>query len=146
MIYRLPAQPPVRAYAVAALLCLGGAGLLLGTLAASWPGWVSVAAVLLLLLGLGLVTAAEVVRRRQGVEVELSDQGYVIRGAGEPLRGTWDGVTKVTQSASGGLTLHHGDDARTRLLPSGYVPTAQLALLGRDIARHLDRSRGYGGI
>lgn len=130
--------PPLRAYAIAAILSAAGAlvavaGLLNGSSLAVFLG------ALVLASGLVLLGATVASVRRYRVSVDLDERGYEIHGSGGDQSGSWDDVTRVTRSADGNqLTFHQGDERRTVLVGRG------VATIEGDVARYLDINRGYG--
>jgi hypothetical protein len=78
------------------------------------------------------------------VEVVLDENGYRVAGPFLPRSGTWDEVTRVTR-ANQQVILYGRDGTRTVIaLPRGGA--GDLDALGTDIARLLDRHRGYGSV
>ena len=137
----LTPRPPIPALVVAAaadvlavlLIGTGGAG---GWVGLPVLGWV------LLLVGSALVVWVSLGWQRTRVRVVLDDDGYRIGGPDGERRGSWGEVTRVTGGPDR-LVLHHGDERRTVLVdPRGG--SAGLTVLGDEMARFLDRSRGYG--
>lgn len=134
-------RPPVRAFAVAAVLALAGAGVAV----IPAPG---LGQTLLIILGLlcivgavALVVAAVTAARRQRVVVELGETGYKVDGPSGISTGTWTDVTRVTASP-GRITLHQGDDERVHLVAAtGQTP--QLDAIASAISKRLDADRGY---
>jgi len=127
--------------AVAALLAVAGAALIVAGAATRLPGAVIVLGWVLLVGAVALVVVATVSWRRMRVSIELTDDGYVITGPDAREEGTWDEVTKVTQSPTT-LVIHHGPERRVRLVSQRGV-TAEMVHLTGDLARRLDASRGY---
>jgi len=134
-------RPPVRAFALAAVLALAGAGALIITS----EGWlrtmlivVGIALVVLAVLLLALALAGV---RRQRVTVHLDDAGYRVDSPAGVRSGAWADVTRVT-TAPGRITLHQGDAERVHLVaPNGQVP--QFEAIEQAISKHLDADRGY---
>lgn len=134
-------RPPVRAFALAALLVVLGAALAVLPDALHWPVALIVLGVVLIVAGLGLLWVAVNAMRTMRVRVVLDDQGFRVEGPGEPRQGSWTDITRVTRSP-GRITLHRRDGGQTHLVvPRGG--SADLAALGADIVRRLDASRGY---
>ena len=134
-------RPPVRAFALAAVLALAGAGALIITS----EGWlrpmlivVGIALVVLAVLLLALALAGV---RRQRVTVHLDAAGYRVASPAGVRSGAWADVTRVT-TTPGRITLHQGDAERVHLVaPSGQVP--QFEAIEQAISKHLDADRGY---
>ncbi len=137
-------RPPIRAFALAAALCVVGAVLTV-VLAANdaGVGWI-VFAVVVLVLGLALLAAAGYSLVRLRTYVDLTDEGWTVRGPGDRRSGSWDDVTKVTISYNGAhITMHHGQVARTHIIAPGNIASEEMKALAADIAKYLDASRGY---
>ena len=132
-----PVQP-LRAYALAAILAtVGAVVVVLGNVGGSI--WVVSLGALILACGLVLLGATVSSVRRYKVWVDLDEKGYAIHASTGDHTGDWADVTRVTRTVDGTqLTLHHDDERRT-LLVGRDVTT-----LESDIARYLDKSRGYG--
>jgi hypothetical protein len=130
--------PPLRAYALAAILSALGAVILVAGLMGGGIWIVSLGA-LILAGGLVLLGAALASVRRYRVSVDLDEHGYAIHGSVGDQSGSWDDVTRVTRSADGNqLTFHQGDERRTVLVGRGVTT------IEGDVARYLDINRGYG--
>ncbi len=130
--------PPLRAYALAAVLsALGAVVLVAGMMSGSI--WIDALGALILASGLVLLGATALSVRRYRVSVDLDEHGYAIHGSVGDQVGSWADVTRVTRSADGNqLTFHQGDERRTVLVGRGVTT------LEGDVARYLDMNRGYG--
>ncbi len=132
---------PVRAFGLAALLALVGAGLGVAGEWAGWPVFWPVLGAVLMVAGFALLAWAYVAARRQRVTIHLADDGYrIVEPTGERA-GTWAQVSRLT-GAPGVLTLHLGDDERVQLVTSPDKIEA-LDAVASDIGRRLDADRGY---
>jgi hypothetical protein len=130
--------PPLRAYALAAVLsAIGAVVLVAGMMSGSI--WIDALGALILASGLVLLGATALSVRRYRVSVDLDEHGYAIHGSVGDQVGSWKDVTRVTRSADGNqLTFHQGDERRTVLVGRGVTT------LEGDVARYLDMNRGYG--
>ena len=130
--------PPLRAYALVAVLSAAGSVVLVAGLLGT-SIWVVALGALFLASGLVMLGATAASVRRYRVSVDLDEHGYAIHGSGGDQSGSWDDVTRVTRSADGNqLTFHQGDDRRTVLVGRGVTT------IEGDVARYLDINRGYG--
>ena len=130
--------PPLRAYALAAVLSATGAVVLVAGLMSD-SIWIVALGALILSSGLVMLGAAAASVRRYRVTVDLDEHGYAIHGSVGDQSGAWDEVTRVTRSADGNqLTFHQGDERRTVLVGRGVTT------IEGDVARYLDINRGYG--
>lgn len=137
-------SPPIRGFAIAAVISLVGAVLLVVGSARHWAtGWIVLVTVVLA-LGIALAVMAGWSMAHMKLLVDLDDTGYHIHGAGQDRRGRWSDVTKaaLTESRSR-LTLYHGQVGRTHIVRPGVGDPAEMDELAADIARRLDASRGY---
>ena len=131
--------PPLRSYLVAAILAAIGAVMVLSS-GFGKNVWLLVFGSLVLADGLVLVLMTTISSHRARVAVDLDESGYVIHTREGDVHGSWDQVTRVTRSADGTqLVFHQGDERRLVLI--GRDVTS----LESDVARYLDRNRGYGG-
>ncbi len=132
--------PPLRSYLVAAVLATLGA-LMVGGSGLGTNLWLLVFGALVLADGLVLVLMTTISARRARVAVDLDESGYVIHSHQGDVRGTWDQVTRVTRSADGTeLVFHQGDERRLILIGR------EVTSLETDVARYLDKNRGYGSM
>lgn len=141
--YVLRPRPPIRAFAMAAVLSLVGAGLLVGfgsrgVLGGQIAGWI-VLGVGLLLGVIGLVSM-----RTMRVLVDLDDEGFRVHGPGVDKRSDWSSITKVVSADDGArLIFHHGAIERTHLWCPMGAGDPQMQALAEDVARRLDAANGY---
>ena len=134
-------RPPVRAFAVAAVLALVGAGVAVIPAPGLWQTLLIICGLVLIVGAIVLVVAALSAARRQRVMVELGEQGYRVDAPDGVRTGTWADVKRVT-AAPGRITLHQGDDERVHpVVPSGQTP--QLEAIAAAISKRLDDDRGY---
>jgi hypothetical protein len=132
--------PPLRSYLVAAILAILGAAMVLSSGFGRNP-WLLVFGALVLADGLVLVLMTTISARRARVAVDLDEVGYVVHSREGDVRGTWDQVTRVTRSADGTqLVFHQGDERRLVLIGR------EVTSLESDVARYLDKNRGYGSV
>ena len=130
--------PPLRSYLVAAILAILGAVMVLGSGFGKSP-WLLVFGALVLADGLALVLVTTISSHRARVAVDLDESGYVIHSHEGDVHGTWDKVTRVTRSADGTqIVFHQGDEHRLVLIGR------EVTKLETDVARYLDKNRGYG--
>lgn len=142
--YDLVPPPPVRAYAIAGLVALVGAGLTVTARASGWGTGVVAIGLALLATGVVLLVAAVLAIRRLRVRVHLFDDGFRVTGPAGEREGAWSDIIKVTLSADGHrLTLHHTPERRTYLVTPHGPNDPELERLGMAIARRLDADRGY---
>ena len=141
--YTIASRPPVRAFLVAAVCSLLGAGAIV--LAASggwklvWDVVLTILGVLLLIVGLALMGLAWWTMRRMSVTLTLDDTGFRLRGGEQLRRGEWLDVMQVTRSEDGShVTIYHGPERRTHLL---FDRTDQVDAVLDDMTRRLKRSR-----
>ncbi len=130
--------PPLRAYALAAILsAMGALVLVVGLMGGSI--WIVSLGALILACGLVMFGATVLSVWRYRVSVDLDEHGYAIHGSVGDQSGSWEDVTRVTRSADGNqLTFHQGDERRTVLVGRGVTT------IEGDVARYLDINRGYG--
>jgi len=131
---------PLRSYFVAAILAILGAAMVTGSGFGRNP-WLLVFGALVLADGLVLILMTTLSARRARVAVDLDQVGYVIHSQEGDVRGAWDQVTRVTRSADGTqLVFHQGDERRLVLIGR------EVTSLESDVARYLDKNRGYGSM
>lgn len=134
-------RPPVRAFALAAVLALAGAAVVLIPSEGALRTALVLIAVVLLACAVLLIGLAVLAPRRQRVTVHLDEAGYRVESAAGVREGAWQDVTRVTR-APGRITLHHGPGERVHLIvPEGQLP--QFEAIARSISQHLDDDRGY---
>lgn len=136
-------RPPVRAFAIAAVLAVVGAVLML---AGDMLKWGTVGLVIgLTVIGLGVVLGLAGVgaMMRMRVTVELDDEGFTVLGPEGERSGAWSDVLRVTQSTSGRkITFHNRDLSKLHLL--SHSEGVEMARLRAAIVEQLDANRGYG--
>lgn len=141
--YVIKPQPPVRAFAIAAVLSLLGAGLVVAALVLTWH-WVAIAVgVVVLAAGLVLLAAGTFSMRAREVTLTLSEDGYELASIAGVESGHWRDVTRVTQTLDRRqITIFEGDDVRRHLLfaPGAARPDERLIA---DLAARLDAAKGY---
>lgn len=134
-------RPPVRAFAVAAVLALLGAGAVVVPVTGVAQTVLVVVGIVLLVLAALLLVLAFTSSRRQKVTVHLDESGYRVDSPSGVRLGAWADVTRVT-TAPGRITLHQGDDERVHLVaPAGQLP--QFEAIEQAISQRLDDDRGY---
>lgn len=139
--YTIRPRPPLRAFALAAVLAVAGAALVVAAKIWSWHMAVIIVGVLLLVGSMGLITSALRVPLGLTVRVAFSEDGYSVEKAGQVRTGRWSEVTRVT-SEPGHITFHLADEQRFHLL-FAHEAREQQPELEADITRRLDNSRGY---
>lgn len=133
----LKPEPPLRAFAIAAVLSLLGGLLLVLALQNGWHAVIQVLFGLMLAAGIALFVAAVVAMARLGVRITLTDEGYRVTGTNQTHEGKWIDVSKVTQAVQGAhITIYHGNVRRTHLIfPGGraqeQVPEVIDAIMDR---------------
>lgn len=138
----LKPRPPLRAFAIAAVLSLVGAVLLVLALQNSWHVIVAVLAGLTLAGGIVLFAIAVVAMGWLGVRITLTDEGYHISGTNQEHHGRWDDVTKVTQAIEGAhVTIYHGNVRRTHLIFPGGPAQEQMPEVVAEITKRLTKGR-----
>ncbi len=142
--YTLKPRLPMRAFVLAALLSILGAGLVVVAASQNWAGWAVGIGIFIIALGVCAVLLAVGSLRTNRVQIDLDEQGYHIHGAGLDKRGQWRTVTKASVADDGGrLILSHGEVSRTHIwCPMGGTDPQMQALIV-EVADRLDASRGY---
>lgn len=139
--YSLRPRPPVRAWALAVVLTVGG-------VLAVVVGWPAPHLVPLLVFG-GVLTAAGVVLgvvstvfiASRALRVVLSDDGFEVNGPGYHKQGSWLDVDRVaTTPDNARLVISQGHVDRTFIQAPGARPTPQMEALVADIAERLARA------
>jgi len=145
--YVLKPRPPVRAFALGAIVSMVGAGVTVLAASQGWSSVVVILGVVVMVAGLALVVGGIVSMWTMRVFVDLDEEGFHIHGPGVDARKAWKGVTKVSLSGDEShVVFAHGEVERTHLFcPSGPGDEQFEALLA-DISKHLDRSRGYRNV
>ena len=131
----------MRAFAVAAVLAVVGAGVTVLPLDGAARVAVIVVGILLIVAAAALVGLAFAASRRQRVTIELDEAGYRVNSPTGVRSGSWQDVTRVT-AAPGRITLHRGETERVHLVaPQGQLP--QFDAIAEAISKRLDDDRGY---
>lgn len=141
--YTIQTRPPVRAFAIAAVSAMLGAGLIVYSAASGWRLVLHIVLTmlgsLLLLVGIALTGIAYWAMRRTTVKLMLDDTGYRLDGGGENHQGRWLDVSQVTQSDGGAhVTIYHGPERRTHIV---FSRTDQIDAVLDDMRERLKRSR-----
>lgn len=135
-------RPPLRAFAIAAILSLVGAVLLVFALQNEWHVVVTLVASVTLVLGIALFAMALVSMARLGVRVTLNDEGYRVSGTNQEHVGKWADVTKVTQAVHGAhITIYHGNVRRTHLIFPGGSAQRHMQDVVDEITERLNRAK-----
>lgn len=138
----LKPRPPLRAFALTAILALVGVVVFASPDLFGWDPVLRTVGIAVLVLGFGILVLAFGAMRRNQVQVILDAQGYRVVGPDRTRTGSWEDITKVTR-ANRQLILYGRDGKRTAItLPRGGG--GDLDALGADVARRLDTQRGYG--
>lgn len=136
----LKPRPPLRAFAIAAVLSLVGALFLVLALQLEWHVAVAVLAALVLAIGITLFAVSLVAMARLGVRITLTDEGYHVSGTNQEHSGAWADVTKVTQAVdSAHVTIYHGNVRRTHLIFPGGPAQEQMPDVVEAITERLRR-------
>ena len=141
--YVIKPQPPVRAFAIAAVLSLLGAALIVAALTLAWHWIAIVGGAVVLAAGLVLMAAGLLSMRAREVTLSLSDDGYELASIAGVESGHWRDVTRVTQTLDRRqITIFEGDDVRRHLLfaPGATRPDERLL---SDLTARLDAAKGY---
>lgn len=136
----LKPRPPLRAFAIAAVLSLLGALFLVLSLQLEWHVVVAVLAAVVLAIGITLFAVSLVAMARLGVRITLTDEGYHVSGTNQEHSGAWADVTKVTQAVdSAHVTIYHGNVRRTHLIFPGGPAQEQMPEVVEAITERLRR-------
>ena len=140
--YLIQSRPPVRAFVIAALCALVGAGLLVLAVSQGWHVAVTIIGAILLACGVALAVAAGLAMRRLRVYLTMDEDGYSLVGQGEEHVGDWLDVNQVTRSGEGGghVIIYHGPERRTHLFFSASDP-GQIDTVLDDLRDRLKASR-----
>lgn len=141
--YTIQTHPPVRAFAIAAVSAMLGAGLIVYSAASGWRlvlhVVLTILGVLLLAVGVALTGIAYWATRRMSVTLTLDETGYRLDGGGENHHGRWLDVNQVTQSEDGShVTIYHGPERRTHIV---FSRTDQIDAVLNDMRDRLKQSR-----
>ncbi|MVA74843.1 hypothetical protein GC722_02165 [Auraticoccus sp. F435] len=142
-VHRFRPRLPMRALAVGSALEVTGAVLAVALEAATGHvAWV-LPGVVLVVLGSVLIAVAILSTVRNAAEVELTDEGYVVRNRAGEQRGSWSEVTSVKQSVEGDrLTFVSGDGSTVHVVAA----QGSITSLASEVTTRLNRNRGYGRI
>ncbi len=150
MTYEFSGPLPLRAFVVAGVASVLGAAVSVLSSALAWPSVLLVLGVVLLVAGVALAVAGWLISRRQRASVIVSDQGYRVHTAAGDEQGAWATVSKVSMTEDGSrisLTEASGDaELTTHILRPASRLKGEAELwesLAADIARRLDKNRGY---
>lgn len=139
--YLIQSRPPVRAFVIAALCALVGAGLLVLAVSQGWHLAVTIVGAILLACGVLLAAVAVAAMRRLRVYLTMDEDGYSLVGQGQEHVGEWLDVNQVTRSGEGGhVIIYHGPERRTHLYFSTTDPDQIDAVLD-DLRDRLKASR-----
>ncbi|MFV0428306.1 MAG: hypothetical protein ACK5KO_02590 [Arachnia sp.] len=114
--YVIRSRPPARAFFIAAVMSLVGAVGLWWSRVAAWPIWVSVAAGIVLGLGVLLLLLTIIAAQRNTVRLRLTDRGYEFQGPHARHRGQWRRITRVTQAHGGAQVSLYEGERRSQLV------------------------------
>ena len=138
----LKPRPPLRAFGIAAVLSVVGAGLLVAALQSGWHVAVSILAGVVLAAGIVLFFMALVAMDKLGVRITVDDEGYEISGTDQDHSGKWSDVTKVTQAVdTAHITIYHGNVRRTHLIFPGGPAQQQMGEVVDAILERLGRAK-----
>lgn len=138
----LKPRPPLRAFAIAAVMSLVGALLLVAALQSNWHIVVVVISAAILVLGVALFLASLVAMWRLGVRVTVDDDGYEVSGTNQTHSGKWADVTKITQAVEGAhITIYHGSVVRTHLIFPGGPAQDQMQDVVDAIMERLKKAK-----
>lgn len=141
--YIITPRPPVRGLLIAAVLSVLGAGLLVASIALDWHPAAGIGGGVVLLLGIVLMLIGFVAMRSRRSELLFTSAGYELKGPGGVQKGSWKGVSKVTQSTtSRRLTIFNSKGRRTQLVFSPGAQ-AQFEQMLADMVERLDHAKGY---
>lgn len=141
--YVIRPRPPFRAFFIAAVATILGAGFVVLTLVNTWHFVVLALSILVLIAGILLFLAGLAAMGRGRVGITFTDDGYRLDGAAGNESGLWETVTRVTQTEDGRhITIHDGAEQRHHL---SFAPgnTGQIAELLKDMTQRLDAAKGY---
>ena len=138
----LKPRPPVRAFAIAAVMSLVGALMLVAAMQSGWgTTWVILSAIVLA-LGVALLLVALIATFRLGVRITVDDDGYEVSGTNQSHSGKWEDVTKVTQAVEGAhITIYHGTVVRTHLFFPGGPAQDQMQDVVEAIMERLTKAK-----
>jgi len=136
-------RTPVRAFLIAAVASIFGAGLMVLALINAWHVAVVVLAAIILVAGLVLLAVALLAQKASAAELVLDDEGYTVNNRAGEQWGNWAEVTRITRATNGGLvTIHEGDEKRTQL-QFHSVDRARIDEILDEMSARLDVAKGY---
>lgn len=141
--YVIRPRPPFRAFFIAAIAAILGAGFVVLTLVNAWHSMVLAVSILVLVAGIVLFLAGLAAMGRGRVAITFTDDDYTLVGAAGRQGGRWESVTRVTQSDDGRqVTIHNGPDEVHRML---FAPgnAGLVDELLEDMTKRLDAAKGY---
>jgi hypothetical protein len=140
--FTLTAPPPIRAFAIAAVTALVGAGLIVVSSVLDLGPVVLVIGLVGLGLGVALAVAALVLGARSRSDLVMDSEAITVRRAGQVRRVPWAEIESVTLTGPR-LTLVRTSGADLIVVnPRTPTDPTFLAVLAA-IQRRLDRDRGY---
>ena len=141
--YTIVPRTALRAFLIAAIASVVGAGLLVLALANDWSSVVAVLAVLIMAAGLALLLIAFLAQRASVAELVLNDEGYTVVTRDASQSGNWVDVTRITRTVEGGhVTIYEGDEKRTRL-EFHSDDRDQIDEILAEMGARLDAAKGY---
>ncbi len=141
--YTIVPRTAVRAFLIAALASIVGAGLLVLALSNAWHPAVAVIATVVLAAGLVLALLAYLSQRASIAELVLNEDGYTVVTRDGSESGNWTDVTRITRAVDGGqITIHEGEQKRTRL-QFHSDNRAQIDEILAEMGERLDAAKGY---
>ncbi len=141
--FSIAPRVPVRAFLISAVASILGAALMVLALINAWHIALVALAAVLLVVGLVLLVVALVAQKASAAELVLDDEGYRVNSRAGEQWGEWAGVTRITRSTnSGQVTIHEGDEKRTRL-EFHSVDRARIDEILDEMGVRLDAAKGY---
>ncbi|MDO5736763.1 MAG: hypothetical protein Q4P15_09845 [Propionibacteriaceae bacterium] len=141
--YTLVPRTAVRAFLIAAIGSLIGAGLIVLALANSWHPAAAVIGTVVLAASLLLALMAYLAQRASIAELVLDEDGYTVVTRDGSQSGDWGDVTRITRAVDGRVvTVHEGDEKRTRLQFNSNDRT-QIDEILEEMGTRLDAAKGY---
>lgn len=141
--YIISPRIPVRGFFVAAVVCVIGAALLVTSLALDWHIALGVVGGALIVLGVLLMVVGFLAMRAGRSSLLFTEDGYELVGPGGEQSGTWQDVTRVTQTRDGRrITIQNAEGGRAQLV---FAPgaEAQFDQMLADMVKRLDHAKGY---
>ncbi|WP_147454015.1 hypothetical protein [Tessaracoccus antarcticus] len=141
--YTIVPRTAFRAFLIAAIASILGAGLLVLSLSNSWHPAVAILATVILAAGLVLALAAYLAQRASIAELVLDEQGYTVVTRDGSQSGEWAAVTRITRAIdTAHVTIHEGEGKRIRL-EFRSDDTAQIDEVLEEMGTRLDAAKGY---